>query len=168
LWGIANRSDYDLKVHMEHSGKDLYYLDPITNKKIVPYVIEPSVGVERLIYALICDKYEIQQLENNETREILHIPYEIAPYQVAILPLVNKLNDQARQVFEDLINLGIVATFDTSGSIGKRYRRQDAIGTPKCVTFDFESLETNKVTIRDRETMQQIRVKIEELKNFFV
>lgn len=168
LWGIANRTDFDLKVHAKHSKQNLTYLDPVTNQKVIPYVIEPSVGVERLIYALICDKYEIQQIENNETREILHLPYELAPYQVAILPLVNKLNNDAKKVFESLINLGIAATFDTSGSIGKRYRRQDAIGTPKCVTFDFESLETNKVTIRDRETMKQIRVKIEELHNFFV
>lgn len=167
LWGIANRTDYDLKVHAQYSKTNLVYLDPVTNQKVVPYVIEPSVGVERLIYALICDKYEIQPIENNETREILHIPYELAPYQVAVLPLVNKLNDASKKVFESLINLGITATFDTSGSIGKRYRRQDAIGTPKCITFDFESLETNKVTIRDRESMKQIRVKIEELINFF-
>jgi glycyl-tRNA synthetase len=157
-----------LKTHAVISKTNIAYLDPITNQKIIPYVIEPSVGVERLLYALICDKYEIQNIENNETREILHIPYELAPYQVAILPLVNKLNIQAQQIFNTLINLGISATFDTSGSIGKRYRRQDAIGTPKCVTFDFESLETGKVTIRDRETMKQIRVKIEELSNFFI
>ena len=167
MWGIANRTDYDLKTHAQFSKTNITYLDPIANTKVIPYVIEPSVGVERLIYALICDKYEVQPIDNNETREILHLPYEMAPYQVAVLPLVNKLNDEAKKVFDSLINVGISATFDTSGSIGKRYRRQDAIGTPKCITFDFESLETNKVTLRDRETMKQIRIKIEELPNFF-
>jgi glycyl-tRNA synthetase len=152
---------------MSFSKINLSYLDPATNTRVIPYVIEPSVGVERLIYALLCDKYEIQQIENNESREILHIPYNIAPYKVAVLPLVNKLNDDAKVVFELLINSGISATFDTSGSIGKRYRRQDAIGTPKCITFDFETLESKKVTIRDRETMKQIRVSIEELPDFF-
>ncbi|MDR0739372.1 MAG: glycine--tRNA ligase [Mycoplasmataceae bacterium] len=166
LWGIANRTDYDLKSHIEHSKANLWYLDPSTSEKVIPYVIEPSVGVERLLYAIIVDKYVVEELENNETREVLHLPYKLAPYKIAILPLVNKLNAHARNVFDVLIDNGIEAIYDTSGSIGKRYRRQDAIGTPFCVTYDFETDNDQRVTIRYRDSMKQERVAIKDLKSF--
>ncbi|MDR1235190.1 MAG: glycine--tRNA ligase [Mycoplasmataceae bacterium] len=168
LWGIANRTDYDLKSHIKHSNANLWYLDPITNQKIIPYVIEPSVGVERLLYALINDKYEIEKLKDDETREVLRLPYQLAPYKAAVLPLVNKLNTEAKEVFESLVSVGIETIYDTSGSIGKRYRRQDAIGTPFCLTFDFESKDDKKVTIRYRDSMKQERIFIKDLKEFLM
>jgi glycyl-tRNA synthetase len=122
--------------------------------------------VERLLYAIIVDKYVVEELENNETREVLHLPYKLAPYKIAILPLVNKLNAHARNVFDVLIDNGIEAIYDTSGSIGKRYRRQDAIGTPFCVTYDFETDNDQRVTIRYRDSMKQERVAIKDLKSF--
>jgi glycyl-tRNA synthetase len=129
-------------------------------------VIEPSVGVERLLYAIIVDKYAIETLENNETREVLRLPYKLAPYKVAVLPLVNKLNTNAKSVFDTLIDSEIETIFDTSGSIGKRYRRQDAIGTPFCLTYDFESINDQKVTVRYRDSMKQERIAIKDLKSF--
>ncbi len=165
LWGIANRTDFDLKSHMEVSKANLMYLDPKTNEKYIPYVIEPSVGVERLLYAIICNFYEVEQLEK-DTREVLRLPIVLAPYKAAVLPLTNKLNDQAKEVLDVLLKDSISCTFDTSGSIGKRYRRQDAIGTPFCITFDFDSIENKDVTIRYRDSMKQERIKISELSNF--
>lgn len=165
LWGIANRTDYDLKSHMNESKVNLMYLDPKTNERYVPYVIEPSVGVERMFYAIICNFYTIEQLEN-DSRELLKLPYALAPFKAAILPLTNKLNDQAKQIYIKLLNSNISCTFDTSGSIGKRYRRQDAIGTPFCITFDFDSLDHDDVTIRHRDSMKQERIKISELTSF--
>jgi glycyl-tRNA synthetase len=152
---------------MQYSKSNLAYLDTITNEKIVPYVIEPSVGVERLLYALIVDKYEIEKLKDNETREILHLPYSLAPYKAAVLPLATKLSDQAQVIYKTLAASGLSVTFDVSGSIGKRYRRQDAIGTPYCITFDFESVEKQTVTIRNRDTMKQETIAINQLLDYF-
>lgn len=166
LWGIADRTDYDLKVHQEHSGENLMYLDPETNEKYLPYVVEPSLGVERLLLAVVTSAYEEQTLPDGETREVLHFDPRVAPIKVAVLPLVNKLNDKASEVYRDL-SQHFMCEFDTSGKIGKRYRRQDSIGTPYCVTVDFDTLEDNTVTVRDRDTMEQVRVKIEDLNKYF-
>ena len=166
LWGIADRTDYDLRVHQEHSGENLEYLDPETNEKYLPYCVEPSVGVERLLLAILTSAYDEETLENGETREVLRFTPEIAPVKVAVLPLVNKLNDKAREIYHDLTKL-FNCEFDTSGKIGKRYRRQDAIGTPYCVTVDFETLEEGTVTIRHRDSMEQERVKVEDLPKYF-
>ncbi|MDD3107160.1 MAG: glycine--tRNA ligase [Bacilli bacterium] len=165
LWGIADRTDYDLGVHQKHSQQSLEYFDPETNTKYLPYVIEPSVGVERLLLAVLTSAYDEELLENGETREILHLPTHLAPYKVAVLPLVNKLNEPASKLFTDL-SKQFMCEFDTSGSIGKRYRRQDAIGTPYCVTFDFQSLEDQAVTVRDRDSMTQERIKIADLQSY--
>ena len=167
LWGIANRTDHDLKQHMAASNEDFNYVDPKTNEKFIPYVIEPSVGVERLMYAICTDVYEVQPLENNDSRAILHFPNWLAPIKLAVLPLVNKLNDHAFEIFNQLLNkINGKISFDTSGSIGKRYRRQDAIGTPFCLTVDFETLDANMVTIRMRDSMEQIKLKIDEVANY--
>ncbi|MGM9900105.1 MAG: glycine--tRNA ligase [Bacilli bacterium] len=162
LWGIADRTDYDLRVHQEHSGENLEYLDPETNQKYLPYVIEPSLGVERLLLAVLTSAYEEEQLSDGETREVLHLHPSLAPVKVAVLPLVNKLNDKAMELYQKLAP-EFVCEFDTSGKIGKRYRRQDAIGTPFCVTVDFDTLEDNTVTIRNRDTMEQERINIDDL-----
>ena len=166
LWGIADRTDYDLRVHQEHSGESLEYLDPETNEKYIPYCVEPSVGVERLLLAVLTSAYDEETLENGETREVLRFEPSIAPVKVAVLPLVNKLNDKAREVFSNLSKL-FVCEYDTSGKIGKRYRRQDAIGTPFCITVDFDTLEDETVTIRHRDSMEQERVKIADLPQYF-
>lgn len=165
LWGIADRTDYDLRVHQEHSKQNLEYLDPETNVRYLPYVIEPSVGVERLLLAILTSAYDEELLEDGETREVLRLHPRLAPYKVAVLPLVSKLNEQAYELYLKL-SKRFMADYDTSGKIGKRYRRQDAIGTPFCVTFDFDSLEDQMVTVRDRDTMQQERVKISELETY--
>ncbi len=162
LWGIADRTDYDLRVHQEHSGVNLEYLDPETNQKYLPYVVEPSLGVERLLLAVLTSAYEEQALEDGDSREVLHLDKRLAPVKVAVLPLVNKLNDKATEIYNKL-SKEFVCEFDTSGKIGKRYRRQDAIGTPYCVTVDFDTLEDESVTVRDRDSMEQVRIKIEDL-----
>ena len=164
LWGIADRTDFDLKAHQTTSKQSLEYFDQETNSKYIPYVIEPSVGVERLILAVMCEAYEMQQLENDE-RLILHLHPYLAPYKVAVLPLSKKLNDQASKVFSDLAS-EFTCTYDDAQSIGKRYRRQDSIGTPFCVTVDFETEKDNCVTVRDRDTMEQERVALSELKDY--
>jgi len=165
LWGIADRTDYDLGVHQTHSKESLEYFDPDTNTKYIPYVIEPSVGVERLLLAVVTSAYDIEELENGETREVLRLKPFLAPYKVAVLPLVNKLNDKATEVYE-LLMKHFMATYDTSGAIGKRYRRQDAIGTPYCVTIDYDTLNDECVTVRDRDTMEQVRIPIKELVSY--
>lgn len=165
LWGIADRTDYDLRVHQEHSGESLEYFDPDDNSRYLPYVIEPSVGVERLFLAVVSDSYECEQLPDGETRDILHLKPHLAPVKVAVLPLVNKLGEKAREVF-DLLRSEFNCEYDTSGAIGKRYRRQDAIGTPLCVTIDYDTLEDEAVTVRDRDTMKQERIKISELRDY--
>ena len=168
LWGIAYRTDYDLKTHMEYSKKDLSYLDPTNNTKFIPHVVEPSVGVERLLYAICCNAYDEEQISEDDTRVVMHLPYSLAPYKVCVLPLVNKLKEPAQDIFLKLIDLGIDCTFDTSGSIGKRYRRQDAIGTPYCLTVDFDTIEKGVVTIRERDSMEQVTIKVEDIPQFFL
>ncbi len=166
LWGIADRTDFDLKQHMEHSKDDLSYFDPTTNEKYVPYCIEPSLGADRVTLAFLCDAYDEEEVAEGDVRVVLHFHPAIAPVKVAVLPLSKKLGDDAFKVYETLTKK-YVCEYDETGSIGKRYRRQDEIGTPYCITFDFDSLEDKSVTIRDRDSMQQVRVKIEELDNYF-
>ena len=165
LWGIADRTDYDLSQHAKFSGKDMSYLDPITNEKYIPYVIEPSLGVERLMLAYLCNAYDEQTLENGETRVVMHFHPAISPYKVAILPLQKNMGDKAREIYQNL-SQHFMCDYDEAGSIGKRYRRQDEIGTPFCVTIDFDTLEDDTVTVRERDSMQQIRIKTSELAGY--
>ena len=165
LWGVADRTDYDLSQHMKTSSKDLSYIDPITNEKYIPYVIEPSLGVDRMVLAFLCNAYEEEQIDENDSRVVLKLHPALAPIKVAVLPLQKQLNEKAEEVFKT-ISTEYNCEFDTSGSIGKRYRRQDEIGTPFCITVDFESLENDTVTIRERDTMCQTRVNISELENY--
>ena len=164
LWGVADRTDYDLNQHMKESGKDLSYIDPVTNEKYVPYVIEPSLGADRAFLAFLCNAYDEEEIDG-ETRVVLHLHPALAPVKVAILPLQKQLVEKADEIFKTL-SKKYSCEFDLSGSIGKRYRRQDEIGTPFCVTVDFDSLEDNTVTVRDRDTMSQVRVRIDELDNY--
>jgi len=161
LWGVAHRGDYDLGKHEEHSGQDLHYQDLSTNQKFLPHVVEPALGVDRLLLAILCDAYQEEEV-NGEARAVLRLHPRIAPVQVAILPLSKKLNDEAYKLYQKLQTL-FVCDFDTTQSIGKRYRRQDEIGTPYCVTLDFDSLEDQAVTIRERDSMNQERIPISDL-----
>ena len=165
LWGIADRTDYDLNRHMEYSKKDLTYLDPTTHDKYVPYVIEPSVGADRLFLSIIADAYDEEELEGGDTRIVMHLHPALAPIKVAVLPLTKKLSEKAEAIYADL-SVDFNTEYDVSGKIGKRYRRQDEIGTPLCVTVDFDTLEDEAVTVRDRDTMKQERVKIADLKDY--
>ena len=165
LWGIADRTDYDLSRHMEHSKQDLSYQDPETGEKYVPYVIEPSLGADRVVLAFLCNAYDEEEIAEGDVRTVLHLHPALAPYKVAVLPLSKKLSEKANEVYEKLAKK-FMCDYDETGSIGKRYRRQDEIGTPYCVTIDFDTLEDESVTIRDRDTMEQIRVKIEDLPNW--
>ena len=165
LWGIADRTDYDLSCHSKVSGKDLSYLDPETNERYIPYCVEPSVGVERLFLALCCDAYDKERLGDNDERIVMHFKPALAPVKVAVLPLSKKLSDKAYAVFDDLNN-EFRCEYDEAGSIGKRYRRNDAIGTPFCVTYDFDSENDESVTVRHRDSMEQERVKIADLKDY--
>ena len=162
LWGIADRTDYDLSRHMEHSKQDLSYQDPETGEKYVPYVIEPSLGADRVLLAFLCNAYEEEEIAEGDVRTVLHLHPALAPYKVAVLPLSKKLSDKANEVY-DKLSKKFMCDYDEAGSIGKRYRREDEIGTPYCVTIDFDTLEDESVTIRDRDTMEQVRVKIDEL-----
>jgi glycyl-tRNA synthetase len=162
LWGVANRTDFDLKSHQEVSGQDMTYLDPETNERYIPYCIEPSVGVERLLLALLADAYEEQEIAAGDVRTVLHLHPAIAPVQVAVLPLSKKLAEPALALYDQL-RRRFAAQYDETGSIGKRYRRQDEIGTPYCVTFDFDSMTDQAVTVRDRDSMEQVRLPIAEL-----
>ncbi len=164
LWGVADRTDYDLTQHSTVSGKTLDYFDPVTNERYIPYVVEPSLGVERLFLAVMTEAYdeEVVDAEKNDTRVVLHFHPALAPIKAAVLPLSKKLNDGATEVFHALQKKFMVE-YDDAGSIGKRYRRQDEIGTPFCITYDFESAEDGCVTVRERDTMQQERIKIEDL-----
>ena len=162
LWGIADRTDYDLSRHMEHSKKSLEYLDPQTNEKYIPYVIEPSVGADRLFLSVLCDSFQEETLENGDTRTVMKLHPAIAPYKVAVLPLTKKQSEKAEEVYATLAKHFSVE-YDVAGQIGKRYRRQDAIGTPYCVTVDFDTMEDNAVTVRNRDTMEQVRLPIDEL-----
>ncbi len=165
LNGIHNRSDYDLSRHQEFSGKSMLYQDPFTNEKFVPSVIEYSIGADRLTLAVLSEAYDEETLENGETRVVMHFHPAIAPYKVAILPLQKNLSEKAREVFASL-SKEFMCDYDEAGSIGKRYRRQDEIGTPFCVTIDFDTLEDNTVTIRDRDTMKQERIAISDLTSY--
>ncbi|MEG2017525.1 MAG: glycine--tRNA ligase [Clostridium sp.] len=162
LWGIADRTDYDLKRHMEHSGQDLSYLDPTTNEKYVPYCIEPSLGADRVALAFLCEAYEEQQLEGGDVRTVMHLHPALAPFKAAVLPLSKKLSDKAQEVYA-MLSKKFPVDYDEAGSIGKRYRREDEIGTPFCITVDFDTMEDDTVTVRDRDTMEQIRMPISEL-----
>ena len=165
LWGIADRTDFDLKSHMEVSKEDFTYQDPETGERYIPYCIEPSLGADRVTLAFLCDAYEEEKLEDGDARTVLHLHPALAPYKVAVLPLSKKLSEKATEVYTELCKK-FMCDYDETGSIGKRYRREDEIGTPYCVTIDFDTLEDNSVTIRDRDTMEQVRVKIEELENW--
>ena len=164
LWGVADRTDYDLKKHQEHSKEDMAYLDPETNEKYVPYCIEPSLGCDRVALAFLCNAYDEEEIAEGDVRTVLHLHPALAPYKVAVLPLSKKLSEKAEEVYSTL-SKKFMCDYDEAGSIGKRYRREDEIGTPYCVTIDFDTLEDNCVTIRDRDTMEQVRVKIDELEN---
>lgn len=166
LWGIADRTDYDLSVHSNHSKVDMRYLDPETNEKYLPYVIEPSVGVDRLLLAVLCDAYNEETLEDNTTREVLKIHPFLAPYKVAVLPLVKKYHSEKAMEVYNMLSKEFMTIYDESGNIGKRYRREDVIGTPYCVTIDEDTINNNTVTIRNRDTMMQETVKIDELINY--
>ena len=167
LWGIADRTDYDLGRHQEASGKSLEYFDPETNERYIPYVIEPSLGADRVVLAFLCEAYDEEMVdpEKNDTRVVLHLHPALAPFKAAVLPLSKKLSDEALKV-HDLLAKRFMVDFDDAGSIGKRYRREDEIGTPYCVTFDFDSLEDHCVTVRDRDTMKQDRVAIDRLSEY--
>lgn len=167
LWGIADRTDYDLRQHMEHSGEDFTYTDPITGEKYIPYCIEPSLGVDRVALAFLCDAYREEELEEGDTRVVLKLHPALAPIKTAVFPLSKKLNDNAYRLYENL-QKKFFAAYDDTGSIGKRYRRQDEIGTPFCITYDFNSQEDNSVTVRERDSMEQVRIGIEELEDYLL
>lgn len=166
LCGLADRGDYDLTTHEKYSKKNLSYLNE-NNEKMLPFVIEPSLGVERLFYAIICNHYKIEKLENGE-RELLTLPLKLSPYKICIMPLNNQLINETMHIYESILKANISACFENSGSIGKRYRRQDAIGTKYCLTYDFNSKENQTVTIRERDSMIQETIKISELNDFFI
>ena len=167
LWGIADRTDYDLTQHQNESGESMEYTDPATGEKYIPYVVEPSLGVERTVLAVLTDAYDEQVLdaEKNDVRTVLHLHPFLAPYKAAILPLQKNLADKAQELYAELAK-SFSVTYDVTGSIGKRYRRQDEIGTPCCITVDFQTLEDGTVTVRDRDSMEQIRINIDELETY--
>ena len=165
LWGIANRTDFDLTQHQNHSKEDMSYLDPETNERYVPYCIEPSLGADRVTLAFLCNAYHEEEVGEGDVRTVLKLHPALAPYKVAVLPLSKKLSEKADEVYAELSRY-FMCDYDEAGSIGKRYRREDEIGTPYCVTVDFETLEDGCVTVRDRDTMEQIRIKIEDVKAY--
>ena len=165
LWGVADRTDYDLTQHANHSGEAMEYFDAETNEKYVPYVIEPSLGADRVLLAFLCNAYDEETDEKGDTRVVMHFHPALAPFKAAVLPLSKKLSDKATEIYAELSKYFSV-DFDDAGSIGKRYRREDEIGTPICITYDFESVEDNCVTVRDRDTMEQKRIPITELKEY--
>jgi glycyl-tRNA synthetase len=165
LWGIADRTDFDLKQHAQHSGENFNYLDPVTNEQYIPYCVEPSVGVDRATLAFLCNAYAEEELESGDSRTVLHFHPALAPFKAAILPLTKKLREPAEALYASLSKKFMV-DYDETGSIGKRYRRQDEIGTPFCITIDFDTLKDQTVTIRDRDTMDQIRLPIDDLPKF--
>ncbi len=163
LWGIADRTDFDLKQHQEHSGENMEYIDPVSNERFIPYVVEPSLGADRVALAFLCDAYEEEELEGGDVRGVLRLHPALAPFKAAVLPLQkNKLGEKAREIHR-MLSREFMTDYDESGSIGKRYRRQDEAGTPYCVTVDFDTLEDGTVTLRDRDTMAQERVAVSEL-----
>ena len=169
LWGIADRTDFDLKQHSEYSGEEMTYVDPQTGEKYIPYCIEPSLGADRVTLAFLVDAYDEETMTNDkgqtDTRVVLHLHPALAPFKAAVLPLQKKLGPEAEKLHEELSRYFMV-DYDLTGSIGKRYRRQDEIGTPYCITYDFESLEDGCVTVRDRDSMEQVRIPIAQVKGF--
>ena len=165
LWGVADRTDYDLTQHSNHSGEAMEYFDAETNEKYIPYVIEPSLGADRVTLAFLCNAYDEEEDEKGEKRVVMHFHPALAPFKAAVLPLSKKLSDKAMEIKNELSKYFMI-DFDDAGSIGKRYRREDEIGTPLCITYDFESEEDNCVTVRDRDTMQQVRIPIADLKAY--
>jgi glycyl-tRNA synthetase len=165
LWGIADRTDYDLTQHKNVSGEDLSYFDPETGEKYIPYVVEPSLGVERTVLTVLCNAYDEEAVGENDTRVVMHFHPALAPFKAAVLPLSKKLSEKAGAIYEELAKYFSI-DYDEAGSIGKRYRREDEIGTPLCITYDFESENDNCVTVRDRDTMAQVRIPISELKAY--
>lgn len=165
LWGIADRTDFDLTQHQNHSGKSLEYFDQESNSKYIPYVIEPSLGADRVALAFLCDAYDEEVINEKDTRTVLHLHPTLAPFKAAVMPLSKKLSEEAQQIYV-MLSKKFMVDYDDAGSIGKRYRRQDEIGTPYCITYDFDSKEDECVTVRDRDTMEQERVKIFELVSF--
>ena len=165
LWGVADRTDYDLTQHQNVSKKDLTYFDAETNERYVPYVVEPSLGVERCVLAVLSGAYDEEEVGENDVRTVMRLHPALAPFKAAVLPLSKKLGDKAQEVYDELSKYFMV-DYDEAGSIGKRYRREDEIGTPYCITIDFETLEDNAVTVRDRDTMEQVRLPISELKAY--
>lgn len=166
LWGVASRTNYDLSRHMEVSKENLEYLDPETNEKYIPYVIEPSLGCDRMVLAVLCNAYYAEHLENGDIREVMQFHPALAPYKVAILPLIKKFHsEKAMEVYQNLSKYFMIS-YDESGNIGKRYRRQDIMGTPFCITIDDETLNHGTVTVRDRDTMEQVTLKLEEVKDY--
>ncbi len=169
LWGVADRTDFDLKSHIDHSKSDLTYMDPDTNEKFIPYCIEPSLGADRVALALLVDAYDEEVVDNSsdkvDTRVVLRLHPTLAPFKAAVLPLSKKLSDKAYEIYE-MLGKYFMVDIDMSGSIGKRYRRQDEIGTPFSICVDFDTMDDNCVTIRDRDTMEQVRISIDEVKNY--
>ncbi|HHU16658.1 MAG TPA: glycine--tRNA ligase [Clostridiales bacterium] len=169
LWGIADRTDYDLKQHIDHSGQDMSYMDSETNEKYIPYCVEPSLGADRVTLAFLVDAYDEEVLTDakgkEDIRTVLHFHPAIAPYKAAVLPLTKKQSEQAEAIYEELSKYFMV-DYDVTGSIGKRYRREDEIGTPFCITVDFDTDVDNSVTIRDRDTMEQIRIPVSEVRKY--
>lgn len=165
LWGIADRTDFDLTQHQNTSGEDMSYFDQEANEKYIPYVIEPSLGADRVTLAFLCSAYDEEEVGEGDVRTVLHFHPAIAPVKAAVLPLSKKLSEKATEVYH-MLSKNFNVEYDEAGSIGKRYRRQDEIGTPFCITYDFDSLENNTVTVRDRDTMEQIRIGIDELEGY--
>ncbi len=167
LWGIADRTDYDLTQHQTHSGKDMTYFDQETNEHYIPYVIEPSLGADRVALAFLVDAYDEEQIGEGDTRVVLHLHPALSPFKCAVLPLSKKLSEKALELYDELVK-DFAVDFDETGSIGKRYRREDEIGTPYCITYDFETENDGCVTIRDRDSMEQVRLPIAEVKNYII
>ena len=165
LWGIADRTDYDLGQHQEHSGKDMTYFDPETNEHYIPYVVEPSLGADRVALAFLVDAYDEEEISEGDVRTVLHLHPALAPVKAAILPLSKKLSEKALELYDELAK-EFPVDFDETGSIGKRYRREDEIGTPYCITYDFETENDGCVTVRDRDTMEQVRIPLAEVKSY--
>ena len=166
LWGVASRTDYDLTQHQNVSKQSLEYLDPETNEKYIPYVIEPSLGADRVVLAFLCDAYHTETLENEEVREVLSLHPALAPYKVSILPLIKKYHSEKAMEIYKMLASHFMVTYDEAGNIGKRYRRSDVIGTPYAITVDDNTLNENTVTVRDRDTMEQVTLKIENVVSY--
>ena len=167
LWGVADRTDYDLGQHQNHSGKDMTYFDQETGEHYIPYVVEPSLGADRVALAFLVDAYDEETIGEGDVRTVLHLHPALAPIKAAVLPLSKKLSDKALELYDELAKEFMV-DFDETGSIGKRYRREDEIGTPFCITYDFDTESDGCVTVRDRDTMEQVRIPMSEVKGYIL